>query len=377
MIKIFRNIRHNLLNEGKNVKYFKYAIGEIFLVVIGILIALQINNWNENRKSDAIRKNYYAQILQDLGKDYIFLRGNISWLNANITLYKKYQEDFAKQKSVKDLIIRSGKLNYYFKYIKFNVNTIETLQNTGDIKLIPTEIRNKLIDLKRLQDIQVNTASGNYDSFMKEFMNATKLGFMPNVFDKLIKSNQSNQLYKDLKVEDNFSKIALIINSAYSLKDITEQEQLKSSTLMLASINNLFNLINEELGNPYANIESVTNSLLKLETLIESGKTIDEIIAVIKKQDKNAPVYDISESYINALGYWYINTAKNNKDALKIFKLNTELYPKAWNTYDSYGECLLLLGDTENGIKAYKKSLELNPKNQSALKVLSKLKVDN
>ena len=50
MIKFFRSIRQNLINEGKTTKYFKYAIGEIVLVVIGILIALQINNWNESRK---------------------------------------------------------------------------------------------------------------------------------------------------------------------------------------------------------------------------------------------------------------------------------------------------------------------------------------
>jgi hypothetical protein len=49
MIKLFRNIRKNLLNEGKTTKYLKYAIGEIVLVVIGILIALSINNWNSNR----------------------------------------------------------------------------------------------------------------------------------------------------------------------------------------------------------------------------------------------------------------------------------------------------------------------------------------
>ena len=50
MIKFFRKIRQNLLMENKTGKYFKYAIGEIILVVIGILIAFQINNWNENRK---------------------------------------------------------------------------------------------------------------------------------------------------------------------------------------------------------------------------------------------------------------------------------------------------------------------------------------
>ena len=47
MIKFFRKIRQNLLSEGKIGKYFKYAIGEIILVVIGILIALQLNNYNE------------------------------------------------------------------------------------------------------------------------------------------------------------------------------------------------------------------------------------------------------------------------------------------------------------------------------------------
>ena len=50
MIKFFRKIRQNLLSKGKTGKYFKYAIGEIILVVIGILIALSINNWNEQRK---------------------------------------------------------------------------------------------------------------------------------------------------------------------------------------------------------------------------------------------------------------------------------------------------------------------------------------
>jgi len=50
MIKFFRKIRCDLIEKNKTRKYLKYAIGEIVLVVIGILIALQINNWNENQK---------------------------------------------------------------------------------------------------------------------------------------------------------------------------------------------------------------------------------------------------------------------------------------------------------------------------------------
>ena len=67
MIKFFRKIRQNLLIENKTGKYFKYAIGEIILVVIGILIALQINNWNENR----INRNQEQQILLQLKSEYL------------------------------------------------------------------------------------------------------------------------------------------------------------------------------------------------------------------------------------------------------------------------------------------------------------------
>ncbi len=66
MIKFFRKIRQDLLSKGKTGKYLKYAIGEIVLVVIGILIALQINNANENRKINETKKEYYRQILLDL-----------------------------------------------------------------------------------------------------------------------------------------------------------------------------------------------------------------------------------------------------------------------------------------------------------------------
>jgi hypothetical protein len=48
MIKFFRKIRYDLIENNKTGKYFKYAIGEIVLVMIGILLALQVNNWNED-----------------------------------------------------------------------------------------------------------------------------------------------------------------------------------------------------------------------------------------------------------------------------------------------------------------------------------------
>ena len=69
MIKFFRHIRKSLLMENKTSKYFKYAIGEIILVVIGILIALQINNWNESKKQLNEAKSYLKNITAFLDDD--------------------------------------------------------------------------------------------------------------------------------------------------------------------------------------------------------------------------------------------------------------------------------------------------------------------
>ena len=62
MIKFFRRIRYDLMEKNKTGKYFKYAIGEIVLVVIGILIALSINNWNENLKNQRKEKTVLKEI---------------------------------------------------------------------------------------------------------------------------------------------------------------------------------------------------------------------------------------------------------------------------------------------------------------------------
>jgi hypothetical protein len=63
MIKFFRKIRYGLMNQNKTTKYLKYAIGEIVLVVIGILIALQINNWNEVQNEKKVELGYMKNLL--------------------------------------------------------------------------------------------------------------------------------------------------------------------------------------------------------------------------------------------------------------------------------------------------------------------------
>tara|TARA_R110002050_G_scaffold149358_5_gene275834 strand:+ start:3427 stop:4176 length:750 start_codon:yes stop_codon:yes gene_type:complete len=82
MIKFFRKIRQNLLMENRTGKYFKYAIGEIVLVVIGILIALQLNNWNDTVKERSVEIKILQEILSNLEHDLVEIRSDIESMDS-------------------------------------------------------------------------------------------------------------------------------------------------------------------------------------------------------------------------------------------------------------------------------------------------------
>ncbi|MFT4660619.1 MAG: hypothetical protein ACI8XB_000887 [Patiriisocius sp.] len=84
MIKFFRKIRQNLFMENKTGKYFKYAIGEIVLVVIGIIIALQINNWNENRKELKVEQSIIFNLNTEFKNNLIQLDTAVFYMRKRI-----------------------------------------------------------------------------------------------------------------------------------------------------------------------------------------------------------------------------------------------------------------------------------------------------
>jgi hypothetical protein len=87
MIKFFRKIRQKLLQEGKTSQYLKYAVGEIFLVVIGILIALSINNWNDARKQRILEKEFIEGVKNDLKQDKAYIQEIIEMAEKKATVY--------------------------------------------------------------------------------------------------------------------------------------------------------------------------------------------------------------------------------------------------------------------------------------------------
>ncbi len=90
----------------------------------------------------------------------------------------------------------------------------------------------------------------------------------------------------------------------------------------------------------------------------------------LKATQKDA--YDFGEPQLNGVGYQLLQM-KRVKDAIEILKLNVEMFPQGFNTYDSLGEAYMVNGDKQLAIQNYKRSLELNPKNTGATENLKKL----
>ena len=84
MIKVFRQIRQQLLMDNKTGKYFNYAIGEIVLVMIGILLALQVNNWNENRKRTKTEVKLLTELYNDAKLASVFFESRSSTLKKHL-----------------------------------------------------------------------------------------------------------------------------------------------------------------------------------------------------------------------------------------------------------------------------------------------------
>ena len=80
MLKFFRRVRHKLIQEGRPRRYLMYGIGEIFLVVVGILIALQINNWNENKKTTRLEEKYLELLKKEFSYNLEQLE-EVRWKN--------------------------------------------------------------------------------------------------------------------------------------------------------------------------------------------------------------------------------------------------------------------------------------------------------
>ena len=148
MIKFFRKIRYQLLGVGKTGKYLKYAVGEIVLVMVGILLALQVNNWNEQRKIDLKEKSFLVAIHKE------FLKNKIQ-LDLALSQHNKALQSCKKLIALFPLDVKTNNLDSIGFYINNSKNaptfnpsqgSINSIINSSSFDIIHNnELRNLLI----------------------------------------------------------------------------------------------------------------------------------------------------------------------------------------------------------------------------------------
>ena len=399
MINFFRKIRHQLLTQNKVSKYLFYAIGEIVLVVIGILIALQINTWNEKQKNKNQVKSYAQKLILDLNQDiqdvkWIKWQADVAYVRLDSLVNYTRHLSIDDSKNL-DLFVLTNNARY--RPYSWNRASHEELKSTGILNyfnndslvnlLVKYEAYTKHLDVDYEEDFELikeanklrnKVVNMNYER--EPMPNYSPFITTPYGFNNVkIIDYQLLDFYLELQqqpidfIDRNQKKLDEAINTYVELK---YNFNLRGSFELPELIRNAKTII-KLLEDNYL-VDDIKKGKIKryrskeLSELVKNGKTIDEIIDIIKSDDINEQIYDISRNAINIFGYILMNEEKNY-EALKIFKLNTELYYE-WFTYDNYGECLLKVGDTVNAIIAYNKSLELNPGNENAINVLSELK---
>ena len=140
MIPFFRKIRKTLADDNKPLKYLRYAIGEIILVVIGILIALQINNWNENRKNKVFEKEILTQIQENLKNDKLALEEIVTNFSKAVKSSEKILNSQESQKTQDSINIWLGAIIQFDRFQPLT-NAYEVLKSNGLDKISNKKLR--------------------------------------------------------------------------------------------------------------------------------------------------------------------------------------------------------------------------------------------
>jgi len=247
MIKFFRRIRQQLVSQNKFSKYMLYAIGEIVLVVIGILIALSINNWNEDRKNTAKEQQILIQLKDEYSANLLQLEQKITHRKRIIKAANKILEHIDAPLNVNtdslnsQLSVMIG--NPTFKPIQNN------LINSGDILLIKNEKLNQLLtswpssvkELLIVEGVWNTSVWGSITLLYNDF------GIMRDSYYKWWNDEQNLKWIMEGTSENPFQKQRT--SKAIKTSEILKSKELEGTISLAVSVNYAANLQSQVLRN--------------------------------------------------------------------------------------------------------------------------------
>lgn len=208
MISFFRKIRQKLLTQNRVTRYLVYATGEIILVVFGILIALQVNNWNEGRKEQETRKTLTETMLLELKKDSVFLKNSIDILEERIDILNDIKNRINNPLASVDTMDFIMKYEYdpsFQNPIGLNKNTFSTLSSSGQISLFDNVDANEIqtyyqlvLDIETFQGGQLDFYRDTFSKFLEKVPSADEMELYP-----LLKPGKlKNEIWKGVDMKE-------------------------------------------------------------------------------------------------------------------------------------------------------------------------------
>ena len=218
MIKFFRHIRQRLLSEGKFPRYLLYAAGEIILVVIGILIALQINNWNEHQKKKVQLRQYRENLIAELQVDLQTL-DSLNQLRVKHEGNIKQYIDYYNDENLNIDLLRQKKDSVIYSINSFNKSsfTLDELGTTGNIILFSELEKKAIAKLKNTHEIYQYYERTTFDgvvNIVQDYVTTTDSFYENKVSVKQHKS------VKDWQLDINSEQYRLFHNQLYSVTEL-------------------------------------------------------------------------------------------------------------------------------------------------------------
>ena len=146
MIKFFRKIRYNLMEKNKTGKYLKYAIGEIILVMIGILLALQVNNWNEKKNNINQAEKHLETVKLNLKDDIIQAEKLLSETQTTLNYSNTFLEQFKTLRPLDNDIQMYLIYLMYERNLEVNESGFGTLLNSNGMTYINDNLQIKILN---------------------------------------------------------------------------------------------------------------------------------------------------------------------------------------------------------------------------------------
>ena len=202
---------------GKTGKYFKYAIGEIILVVIGILIALSINNWNENRKKSNLQATLTKSIKEDLKADVIYLDHFTKKVDSSFQLLRNQSQYVNRISYSTDSLVHFLKndINIYIvQFQGFNNTTYESIKTSGQLDVLDASLKKQLYELYISQSASQENYISSRDDYFDTIETIVATYPIPLAFSFIKKSPNNEFLWDNLDKKD----LLLKLNSWGTLK---------------------------------------------------------------------------------------------------------------------------------------------------------------